>query len=70
MALLAALFGFAFGVGLSELISLSIFNYTIAVSFIALPLCLAFALVIVLLGCLLSLKDIVNLLPVQVLYGK
>ena len=70
VALLAALFGFAFGVGLSELISLSIFNYTIAVSFIALPLCLAFALVIVLLGCLLSLKDIVNLLPVQVLYGK
>ncbi|TQR60966.1 ABC transporter permease [Campylobacter troglodytis] len=70
VALIAALFGFAFGVGLSELIALSIFDYTIAISFIALPLCLAFALIIVLLGCLLSLKDIVNLLPVQVLYGK
>lgn len=70
VALVAAFFGFAFGVGLSQIIALSIFDYTIAISFIALPLCLAFAAITVLLGCLLALKDIVNLLPVQVLYGK
>lgn len=70
VALFAALCGFGFGVGLSEIIALSIFGYTIAVSFIALPLCLAFAVLIVLVGCLFVLKDIVNLLPVQVLYGK
>lgn len=70
VALLAALCGFGFGVLLSQIIALSIFGYTLAVSFIALPLCLAFAVLIVLVGCLFVLKDIVNLLPVQVLYGK
>ena len=70
VALLAAVLGFACGIGLSELIALSIFGYTIAASLLALPITLAFALAIVLLGCLFSLKDIVNLLPVQVLYGK
>lgn len=70
VALVAALFGFGFGVGLSQIIALSIFDYTIATSFIALPLCLAFAALTVLLGCLFALKDILNLLPVQVLYGK
>ena len=70
VALLAAVLGFACGIGLSELIALSIFGYTIAASLLALAITLAFALAIVLLGCLFSLKDIVNLLPVQVLYGK
>lgn len=70
IALVAAVFGFGFGIIISQLISLSIFDYSIAISFIALPLALAFSVLIVLLGCLYSLKDITNLLPVQVLYGK
>lgn len=70
VALVAAAFGFGFGIALSELIAYSIFGYTIAVSFTVLPLALAFATLIVLLGCLFALKDITNLLPVQVLYGK
>lgn len=70
VALLAALCGFAFGVGLSQIIALSIFGYTVATAFIALPLALVFAAFAALLGCLCALKDIVHLLPVQVLYGK
>lgn len=70
VALVAAAFGFGFGIALSELIAYSIFGYTIAISFTVLPLALAFATLIVLLGCLFALKDITNLLPVQVLYGK
>lgn len=70
VALLAALCGFAFGVGLSQIIALSIFGYTVATAFIALPLALVFAAFAALLGCLFALKDIVHLLPVQVLYGK
>ncbi len=70
IALVAALAGFGAGLGLSELIALNIFGYTIPASLIALPLCLANAAVIVIAGCAFVIKEIVNLLPVQVLYGK
>lgn len=70
VAFIATIFGFIFGIILSQIIALSIFDYTIAVSFIALPLVLVFAVLTVLLGCLFALKDIVNLHLVQVLYDK
>lgn len=70
VAFIATIFGFIFGIILSQIIALSIFDYTIAVSFIALPLILVFAVLTVLLGCLFALKDIVNLHLVQVLYDK
>ncbi len=70
VAFIATVFGFIFGIILSQIIALSIFDYAIAVSFIALPLVLVFAVLTVLLGCLFALKDIVNLHLVQVLYDK
>lgn len=70
VAFIATIFGFIFGIILSQIIAWSIFDYTIAVSFIALPLVLVFAVLTVLLGCLFALKDIVNLHLVQVLYDK
>ena len=70
VAFIATVFGFIFGIILSQIIALSIFDYTIAVSFIALPLILVFAVLTVLLGCLFALKNIVNLHLVQVLYDK
>ncbi|MFQ6342255.1 ABC transporter permease [Campylobacter sp. VTCC 70190] len=70
VALFAALFGFAFGVALSQIISLSIFGYFIDIAFIALPLSLIFAGFIAILGCLLPIKNITQLSPAGVLYGR
>ncbi|MCX2682599.1 ABC transporter permease [Campylobacter sp. MIT 21-1685] len=70
VALIAAFFGFIFGIGLCELISLSIFGHFVGIAFATLPLSLVFAGIIVLLGCLLPLKNITNLAPAEVLYGR
>ncbi|MBT0831193.1 ABC transporter permease [Campylobacter lari] len=70
VALVGAVFGFAFGVGVSEVIALSIFDHTIAISWIILPICLFFAMLIVFLGCLFSIKGISKLSTSEVLYGK
>ncbi|EJK6727872.1 TPA: ABC transporter permease [Campylobacter coli] len=70
IALVSAVFGFIFGIGLSELISLGIFGYFINIAFIALPLSLVFAGLIAILGCLLPIKNIANLSPAGVLYGR
>ena len=70
IALVAALFGFVFGVGLSLVISLSIFGYFIDIAFVILPLSFIFSALIALLGCLLPIKNISNLSPAQVLYGR
>ncbi|EOI3993214.1 ABC transporter permease, partial [Campylobacter jejuni] len=55
VALIGAVFGFVFGVGVSEAIALSIFDHAIAISWIILPICLFFAVLIVFLGCLFSI---------------
>lgn len=70
IALIAAIFGFIFGIGVSEFISLGIFGYFINIAFIALPLSLVFAGLIAILGCLLPIKNITNLSPAGVLYGR
>ncbi|EAJ5673590.1 ABC transporter permease [Campylobacter lari] len=70
VALVGAIFGFAFGVGISEVIALSIFDHAIAISWIVLPICLFFAVLIVFLGCLFSVKGIAKLSTSEVLYGK
>lgn len=70
VAFIAAFFGFIFGIGLCELISLSIFGYFVDIAFVTLPLSLVFAGIITILGCLLPLKNIANLAPAEVLYGK
>lgn len=70
IAFIGAIFGFIFGVMISEIIALSIFSHFIAISWSILPICLFFAFLIVLLGCLLSVKNISKLSVVEVLYGK
>ncbi|TKX32998.1 ABC transporter permease [Campylobacter aviculae] len=70
VAFIAAIFGFVFGIGISEIISLNIFGYFINIAFIALPLSLIFAGLIAIIGCLIPIRNISNLSPVEVLYGK
>ncbi|MBK2000976.1 ABC transporter permease [Campylobacter sp. RM10532] len=70
VAFIAAIFGFIFGIGISEIISLNIFGYFIDIAFIALPLSLVFAGLIAIIGCLIPIRHISNLSPVEVLYGK
>ncbi|MBF7042785.1 FtsX-like permease family protein [Campylobacter volucris] len=70
IAFVGAIFGFIFGVIVSEFIALSIFSHTIVISWVILPLCVFFAVLIVLLGCLFSIKEISKLSTSEVLYGK
>lgn len=70
IAFIGAIFGFIFGVIVSEFIALSIFSHTIVISWVILPLCVFFAVLIVLLGCLFSIKEISKLSTSEVLYGK
>ena len=70
IAIFGAIIGFFSGVGVAELISLSIFAHALPISWIALPLSIAFALFISLCGSLMLLKNINALLPANVLYGR
>lgn len=70
IAIFGAMIGFLLGVGVSEIISISIFSHTLPVSWIALPLSLAFAIFITAFGSLWLLKNINALLPADVLYGR
>ena len=70
VALISSIFGFVFGILISQLIALNIFGYFIDIAYIILPLSLIFAALIAILGCLLQILNISNLSPVQVLYGR
>lgn len=70
IAIIGAIIGFFGGVGVAELISISIFAHTLPISWIALPLSIVFALFISLCGSLFLLKNINALLPANVLYGR
>lgn len=70
IAIVGAVIGFFGGVGVAELISISIFAHTLPISWIALPLSIVFALFISLCGSLFLLKNINSLMPANVLYGR
>lgn len=70
IAIIGAIIGFFGGVGMAELISISIFAHTLPISWIALPLSIVFALFISLCGSLFLLKNINALMPANVLYGR
>lgn len=70
IAIIGAIIGFFGGVGVAELISISIFAHALPISWIALPLSIVFALFISLCGSLFLLKNINALLPARVLYGR
>ncbi len=70
IAVVGAIIGFGLGVGVSQIISLSIFSHALPISMLALPLCVVFALFISLFGSLFLIRNINALLPAQVLYGR
>lgn len=70
IAIIGAIIGFFGGVGVAELISISIFAHTLPILWIALPLSIVFALFISLCGSLFLLKNINALMPANVLYGR
>ncbi len=70
IALISAVFGFAFGILISQIIALMIFGTFISIAWIILLLSLIFAALIAILGCLLQILNISNLTPAQVLYGR
>lgn len=70
IAVIGAVIGFGCGVVVSQMIAWGIFGHFLPVSWLALPLCIAFALLISLCGSLFLIKGIVQLLPARVLYGK
>lgn len=70
IAIVGAIIGFFLGVGISQIISISIFAHFLSISWIALPLSMAFALLVSLCGSLFLLRGITQLLPARVLYGK
>ncbi|WP_291951482.1 ABC transporter permease [Campylobacter sp.] len=70
VAIVGAIAGFIFGIVISEFIALSIFSHSVDISWIILPLCIFFAILIIFLGCLFSIKGISKLSTSEVLYGK
>ena len=70
VAMISSLIGVAFGYLVSEIISYFIFSHFISISFIVIPITLFFAILIALIGSLLPMRNVINLLPAEVLYGR
>ena len=68
-AIFSSLIGCVFGYLVSEIIAYQIFAHSVAISPIVLPITIFFAILIALLGSLFPMRNIVNLLPAEVLYG-
>ena len=68
-AIFSSLVGCVFGYLVSEIIAYQIFAHSVAISPIVLPITIFFAILIALLGSLFPMRNIVNLLPAEVLYG-
>ena len=70
VAFFAGMLGSAFGYGLSFIIAYSIFGYGIGVAWIMVPLSIAFALLISIVGSIVPMENLVKLLPAEVLYDR
>ena len=70
VAIISSLVGVVFGYLVSEIISYFIFSHFISISFIVIPITLFFAVLIALIGSLLPMRNVINLLPAEVLYGR
>ncbi|MDR1614459.1 MAG: ABC transporter permease [Campylobacteraceae bacterium] len=69
-AIAAGIAGAAGGYALSILMAFFIFSHTIKISLIVLPLTVCFAVLIAFLGSLLPMRNVVNLLPAEVLHER
>jgi len=70
IAIFASIVGCIFGFFVSEFIAYNIFSHAIKISFIVVPITIFFAVLIALFGSLLPMRNIVSLLPAEVLYGR
>lgn len=70
IALISGVFGAFFGYALSYGVAFSIFSQGIGIAWIVLPISIAFALLISIVGSLLPMRNLINLLPAEVLYDR
>ena len=70
VAFFAGLAGAVAGYALSYVMAYTIFGHGIGVAWIVLPLCTAFALAISVIGSLIPMRNVINLLPAEVLYDR
>ncbi|MDR0579908.1 MAG: ABC transporter permease [Campylobacteraceae bacterium] len=70
VAFFAGIAGALFGYAISILMAFLIFSHTIAISWIIMPITILFALLIAVIGSLMPIKNVINLLPAEVLYGR
>lgn len=70
LSIFSSLIGIFAGFGISQIIAYQIFSHYIEFSIIVMPITMFFAIFISLIGSLFPMKNIVNLLPAEVLYGK
>lgn len=70
VGLISSVFGVIFGYLISFLIGFQLFSSFIGISFMTTPLSVIFGLFICVLGSIFALKNALNLLPVEVLYGR
>ncbi|QKF64699.1 ABC transporter permease [Campylobacter corcagiensis] len=69
VAVFSSLVGVIFGYLISQIIAYFIFSHFINFSLIVIPITLFFAVLIALIGSLLPMKNVINLLPAEVLYA-
>ena len=70
VALFAGVLGAILGYALSYVIAFSIFGHGIGIAWIMVPLSIAFALLISIIGSIVPMKNLVKLLPAEVLYDR
>lgn len=70
IGIFSSIFGVIFGYLLSFWVGYQIFSSFIGISFMVFPLSVIFGILICALGSAFALKNALNLLPVEVLYGK
>ena len=70
VAFFAGITGAFLGYALSYVMSYIIFSHVIGIAWIVLPISVAFALLISVVGSLMPMRNVINLLPAEVLYDR
>ncbi len=70
VALFSSIVGTIFGYAVSQIISYMIFSHFIEISLVVLPVTIFFSVLISIIGSLIPMKNVVELLPAEVLYGR
>lgn len=70
IALFSSVIGTIFGYVVSQIISYMIFSHFIEISIVVLPITIFFSVLISIIGSLMPMKNVVELLPAEVLYGR